>query len=176
VGAPARRTQPADQTLREHPEQARGDQERLDAHIDQTHDRAVQVAKDFAAHNPDTLVIVTADHECSGAAIIGASKVTDAALVAGAGSGVPGLRNAVVEPRRRRIPQVHHQRWTALPRPNDNKMPIGYGGMQIGMKIGWLTRRRYRIRSNPPAVAAQHFPEGSDQSIPTPVFCDRASR
>ncbi|MGS0755111.1 alkaline phosphatase [Roseateles sp. GG27B] len=36
-------------------------------------DRAVQVAKDFAATHPDTLVIVTADHECSGAAIIGAS-------------------------------------------------------------------------------------------------------
>ncbi len=36
-------------------------------------DRAVQVAKDFALKNPDTLVIVTADHECSGAAIIGAS-------------------------------------------------------------------------------------------------------
>lgn len=35
-------------------------------------DRAVQKAKDFAAANPDTIVIVTADHECSGAAIIGA--------------------------------------------------------------------------------------------------------
>jgi alkaline phosphatase len=45
-------------------------------------DRAVQVAKDFAAEHPDTLVIVTADHECSGAAIIGASTVTSAALVA----------------------------------------------------------------------------------------------
>ncbi|MDT9001143.1 alkaline phosphatase [Paucibacter sp. APW11] len=39
-------------------------------------DRAVQVAKDFAARHPDTLVIVTADHECSGAAIIGASTRT----------------------------------------------------------------------------------------------------
>ena len=36
-------------------------------------DRAVQVAKDFAETHPDTIVIVTADHECSGAAIIGAS-------------------------------------------------------------------------------------------------------
>jgi alkaline phosphatase len=36
-------------------------------------DKAIQKAKDFATANPDTIVIVTADHECSGAAIIGAS-------------------------------------------------------------------------------------------------------
>lgn len=35
-------------------------------------DRAVQKAKDFATANPDTIVIVTADHECAGASIIGA--------------------------------------------------------------------------------------------------------
>jgi alkaline phosphatase len=39
-------------------------------------DRAVKVAQDFAKQNPDTLVIVTADHECGGAAIIGASVGT----------------------------------------------------------------------------------------------------
>jgi alkaline phosphatase len=51
-------------------------------------DKAVQKAKDyvdgtgdFAGHpHADTLVYVTADHECSGAAIIGASVKTDAAL------------------------------------------------------------------------------------------------
>ena len=36
-------------------------------------DRAIKVAQDFAKRNPDTLVIVTADHECAGAAIIGSS-------------------------------------------------------------------------------------------------------
>jgi alkaline phosphatase len=36
-------------------------------------DRAVKVAQDYASTHPDTLVIVTADHECSGAALIGAS-------------------------------------------------------------------------------------------------------
>ncbi|MDP1013587.1 alkaline phosphatase, partial [Klebsiella pneumoniae] len=41
-------------------------------------DRAVRVAQDFAAEHGDTLVIVTADHECSGAALIGGSVVTDA--------------------------------------------------------------------------------------------------
>lgn len=43
-------------------------------------DRTVQVAKDFADKHPDTIVIVTADHECSGAAIIGASIKPVAAL------------------------------------------------------------------------------------------------
>ena len=43
-------------------------------------DRAVKVALDFARDDGDTLVIVTADHECSGAALIGGSMVTDAAL------------------------------------------------------------------------------------------------
>ena len=36
-------------------------------------DRAVKVAQEFAAANADTLVIVTADHETGGAAIIGAA-------------------------------------------------------------------------------------------------------
>ena len=46
----------------------------------------------------DTLVIVTADHECSGAAIIGASKVTEArcATVAAARRRRPALRDGVV--------------------------------------------------------------------------------
>jgi alkaline phosphatase len=45
-------------------------------------DHAIQVAKDFAEKNGDTLVIVTADHECAGAVVIGASKVSDADLQA----------------------------------------------------------------------------------------------
>ncbi len=43
-------------------------------------DRSVSVAKEFAATHGDTLVIVTADHECSGAALIGGSRVSDARL------------------------------------------------------------------------------------------------
>ncbi len=45
-------------------------------------DRAVQVCLDFLDANPDTLVVVTADHECAGVNIIGGSRVTDAALQA----------------------------------------------------------------------------------------------
>jgi alkaline phosphatase len=61
-------------------------------------DRAIGRAKAFAAANPDTLVLVTADHECSGANIIGASTVTDAVLSARAagGGGVATLRDATV--------------------------------------------------------------------------------
>ena len=48
-------------------------------------DRAIQKAKDYVDGkgdfhgnpHPDTLVLVTADHECAGAVIIGASTVTD---------------------------------------------------------------------------------------------------
>jgi alkaline phosphatase len=36
--------------------------------------------QEFARKRGDTLVIVTADHECSGAALIGGSRVTDARL------------------------------------------------------------------------------------------------
>jgi len=39
-------------------------------------DKAVARAQAFAAANPDTVVIVTADHECSGAGIIGALSPT----------------------------------------------------------------------------------------------------
>lgn len=60
-------------------------------------DRAIRVAQDFAAERGDTLVIVTADHECSGAALIGGSTVTDKALVdLAAKKGVANLRNGVV--------------------------------------------------------------------------------
>lgn len=60
-------------------------------------DRAVKVVQDFARDRGDTLVIVTADHECSGAALIGASRLSDAALKAQASlGGVDHLRDKVV--------------------------------------------------------------------------------
>jgi len=60
-------------------------------------DRAVQVAKDFATQNPDTIVIITADHECSGASIIGASTKPVATLRdATANPGVATQRDGVV--------------------------------------------------------------------------------
>jgi alkaline phosphatase len=60
-------------------------------------DRAVKVAQDFARADGHTLVIVTADHECSGAALIGASKFTDAKLAqAGTAGGKELLRDKAV--------------------------------------------------------------------------------
>ena len=57
----------------------------------------MQVAKDFALKNPDTLVIVTADHECSGAAIIGAStKPISAIQQATANPSAQTLRDPIV--------------------------------------------------------------------------------
>jgi alkaline phosphatase len=60
-------------------------------------DRAVKVAQDFAREHGDTLVIVTADHECSGAALIGGSLVADSALRdMRAAKGTANLRDRVV--------------------------------------------------------------------------------
>ena len=60
-------------------------------------DRAVAVAQEFASRHPDTLVIVTADHECAGAAVIGASTKPVSALWDATGSpGVDRQRNAIV--------------------------------------------------------------------------------
>jgi alkaline phosphatase len=50
-------------------------------------DRAIARVKTFAAANPDTLVLITADHECAGVNIIGASTVTQQSLAARATSG-----------------------------------------------------------------------------------------
>lgn len=58
-------------------------------------DHAIKVAKDYATAHPDTLVIITADHECSGAAIIGASTVTDAVLQTKTGTAA-SMRDSVV--------------------------------------------------------------------------------
>jgi alkaline phosphatase len=63
-------------------------------------DRAIAKVRQFQAANPDTLVIVTADHECAGVAIIGSSVVNHANLVtrstSGLGTAAGGPRNGVV--------------------------------------------------------------------------------
>ena len=43
-------------------------------------DKTVQLVQSYAKKNKNTLVIVTADHECSGVALIGGSMVSDAKL------------------------------------------------------------------------------------------------
>jgi len=59
-------------------------------------DRAIGVARDFAAKHGDTLVIVTADHECAGVALIGGSLVSDARLQELVREGGTALRDKAV--------------------------------------------------------------------------------
>ncbi len=87
-------------------------------------DRSVAVAKAFAQQNPDTLVLVTADHECGGVAIIGSSLLTAAALGSNPASGKASV--GVYE-------QAKFPRYTIaadgypMTTNIDNKMLIGYG-------------------------------------------------
>jgi alkaline phosphatase len=87
-------------------------------------DRAIAVAKAFAEKNPDTLIIVTADHECSGAAILGAATASAAALQAKPNSGVSivGTYDAAKFPKYS-IAADGFPVTTLI----DNKMLIGYG-------------------------------------------------
>lgn len=61
-------------------------------------DRAIARARAFVQQNPDTLLIVTADHETGGVNIIGASTVSQSDLAARAagGGGAASLRDGVV--------------------------------------------------------------------------------
>ena len=63
-------------------------------------DYAVEKVRQFAtnAANGETLALITADHECAGVAIIGASTLTNAALQtrAGLGGGKAQLRDAII--------------------------------------------------------------------------------
>lgn len=96
-------------------------------------DRAIARARAFAAANPDTLVVVTADHECAGVNIIGASTVTNANLAArvtNPASGVAGLRDQVVgvyEAAGFPVYNILADGYPATTNP-DRKMLIGYAG------------------------------------------------
>lgn len=112
-------------------------------------DRAVARCIAFQATNPDTLIVVTADHECAGAAIIGSSLVTNAALVTRAAAGgtdtvlgVKGgavgtstdgetqLRTGVVGTYDSAVFPVYTNNGDGYPTTMDpdRKMLIGYGG------------------------------------------------
>ena len=91
-------------------------------------DRAVQVAKDFATTNPDTLVIVTADHETGGASIIGASTVTDTVL-RGKANTAASMRDTVVGTYQAAKFPKYTMSADGYPATTDvdGKMLIGYG-------------------------------------------------
>jgi alkaline phosphatase len=109
-------------------------------------DRAVAVCKQFAEENPDTLVIVTADHECAGINIIGASTVDNASLqtrAAGNTNGVVALRNQVVGVYESAGFPVYQQALDGYPVTTDpdRKMLIGYAG-NADRYEDWLTNEK----------------------------------
>ena len=94
-------------------------------------DRAVKVAQDFAKRKGDTLVLVTADHETSGVALIGASRLTDAKLQEQIAKGgrenvrdpVVGLYDRAGFPKYRLAPDGYPETTDV-----DYRMLVGYGG------------------------------------------------
>ena len=108
-------------------------------------DKAVGVAKDFAAQNPDTLIIVTADHECAGINIIGAATRTLAELQAVSANpdqatAVANLRNSTVgiyEAAGFPVYSLHADGYPAAT-DVDYKMLIGYAG-NADRYEDWLT-------------------------------------
>jgi alkaline phosphatase len=117
-------------------------------------DRAVQQAKDYATAHPDTVVIVTADHECSGAAIIGASIVNDASLRATAATSADKRDKVVGTYEAAKFPE-----YTILadgyPASTDidNKMLIGYGA-NADRYEAWVSNPQPTQDDQQPFVAA----------------------
>ncbi|MEY8688524.1 MAG: alkaline phosphatase [Leptothrix sp. (in: b-proteobacteria)] len=122
-------------------------------------DNAVARAQAFARAHPDTLVIVTADHECSGAAIIGASTQTTAslqALAAGDQHGSAAQRDKLVGVyEAARFPQYPKHPVDGYPASMDpdHKMLIGYGA-NADRYESWLTTAQPQQDSQQPLVGA----------------------
>jgi hypothetical protein len=121
-------------------------------------DRAIQKAKDFATANPDTIVLVTADHECSGAAIIGASTATAATLnsiAAGLTHTTAAQRDAVVGT----YDSAKFPKYTIaadgypISTDIDGKIMIGYGANADRYET-WLTNAQPSQDSQQPFIGA----------------------
>lgn len=119
-------------------------------------DKAVQKAKDFATANPDTVVIVTADHECAGAAIIGASTASAATLqsiASGSTHTTAAQRDAVVGT----YDSAKFPKYTIaadgfpITTDIDGKMLIGYGANADRYET-WLTSAQPTQDSQQPFV------------------------
>ncbi len=93
-------------------------------------DRATAVAQAYARERGDTLVIVTADHECSGAALIGGSMLTDESLKAAARArGTANLRDKVVGVYEKAGFPTYRMEADGYPQSTDIdfKLLVGYG-------------------------------------------------
>jgi alkaline phosphatase len=132
-------------------------------------DRTVAVAKRYAATHPDTLVVVTADHETAGASLIGASRVSAAELAkrAAKGGGEAFLRDGVVGTYETAgFPQYHiaadgYPQTTEI----DGKLLVGYGA-NADRYEDWVTNQRPLPEGgpvSPGAVANYGVPPGMDR-------------
>jgi len=114
-------------------------------------DKAIGVAKQFAVANPDTLVYVTADHECAGVNIIGPSKLTNSALttLASTASGLT-LRNNVTGGSGFPVYSIDADGYPAT-MDVDYKMLIGYAA-GVDRYEDWLSNPRPIQDSQQPFV------------------------
>ena len=135
-------------------------------------DKAIGVAQAFAQANPDTLVVVTADHECAGVNIIGAAKTTVAQLQAYAATATINavnnrneLQNAVGTYEGAGFPvySLHADGYPAAT-DVDYKMLIGYAG-NADRYEDWLTNSLPTKDSQQPS-----FVTGTAVTAPTPAY------
>lgn len=140
-------------------------------------DRAVAVAKAFAARHKDTLVIVTADHETGGSSIIGASRL-DAADLAARAQAPQGaaMRNGVVGTYE--AAGFPHYRLLADGFPEtmdpDHKLLIGYGS-NADRHEDWLANPRPLADGQQPVRAPSPFPVYPEGYPTTPLRRDVAA-
>ena len=117
-------------------------------------DKAVARAHDYAKKHKDTLVIVTADHECAGAALIGGSMVSDNQLIElGKAGGASNLRDKVVGiyaearfPKYTMAPDGYPQATNI-----DRRLLVGYGANPDRME-DWRTNEQPIQDSQQPFV------------------------
>ena len=95
-------------------------------------DEAVRVARDFAARDGHTLVIVTADHECAGFNIIEKGTYTNAEAVPRRATSTPATRPTTAPrpaqppaPRTRCAPRARSTALPARPRATSPRRPSG---------------------------------------------------
>jgi len=142
-------------------------------------DRAIRVARDYARSHPDTLVLITADHECAGATIVGGSRLSNAELQARAasGEGAAKLRTNVVGT----YEAAGFPRYTAAadgyPETTDvdRRMLIAYGA-NADRYEDWLTNARPLTDSQQPGtlpVPPGGYPNGYPAS---PLARDAAGK
>ncbi len=137
-------------------------------------DRAVAVAQAFASTHPDTLVLVTADHETGGSSIIGASRLSTEELRHRAERpSAVALRNGVVGtyeqagfPQYRILEDGYPQ--TMDP---DHKLLIGYGA-NADRHEDWLANERPLADALQPTQAPSPFPVYPKEYPNTPLARD----